>query len=359
MELSYHHDNKMISSFVENIVKPNEYKRNESKFPFFSGKSETSILIGDLLTSMTKKSPMSMMQLNSHHEKLIMSDGGTVCFHQFLPSIQSDNTPIVFIGATFGGNWPLYESLLLLLVRTFGWMVIVFNRRGAHCELTSPAERIVGCDEDIKIVLDLLHSRYPKSPFFCIGYSAGGCILARFLGKYNPSYVCGLVTISSAVNTGMLDKINPMAARTMLRVCQGRLKKFESKQRKEGKITDKIKNVYNKLYKCADIKKYGEVESELFCESKEDFYQQNSIENWVGKCKIPIIMINAKNDRICTNPELEEYKQKLLEAPNSLYIITDHGSHCVYGSKDKNLQNINWAEFIALSFFDFLLKYKT
>src|SRR5437868_1450092 len=138
MDLSYNHDNKVISQFVTTVVRTNEYK--STKFMKRFKPTNFSTIFNSLLMTFTSKSPLRAQALNFTHEQIVLADGGTVCFHHYFPTVSDVDTPLIFILGTFEGVVSIYETLLVTLVEVSGWNVVTFHRRGVHCELTSPYE---------------------------------------------------------------------------------------------------------------------------------------------------------------------------------------------------------------------------
>jgi predicted alpha/beta-fold hydrolase len=347
MELHYNNENAFISEFAKKIKEKNIFHcANLLSFISFSDGLHLFATLGFIFR---RKSLFENILYNKH-EKIKLADGGTVCFTQYSPSVMSANAPIVFILETFSGNGKILEPLIYVLVQKLKWSVVVFRRRGVHCPLTSPVEHVVGCDEDVKHAIELIHERNPFSKIFCLGISAGGTILARFLGKYQPKYVTGAATISSGLHTGMFDGMHDIIGNTMLSDARARIKNFAS----ENKLGEKTLLIYKQLRSCGgNVRKYAEIESNLYEENTDDFFEKHMVQNWVPRIKVPFLAINAMDDKICMNPQY--YTDILKENPVGIYIITKHGGHCAFPSTHNLLYELNWAEHVSILFFQYMI----
>lgn len=353
MEVSYDHESKLIHPFVHEFLEKHPYKC--TKLVQVSSISSITNVFGGMMSLMARSSVLPIDKiLPSTHEAYKTADGATVCCTFYHPNVVDSKTPLLFILNTFGGNTPLFEALIIVLIKNLGWNVVLYHRRGVHCPLTSFSEHVSGNDDDLKLTLEAVYKKYPSQPFFCLGYSAGGSILARCLGKYNFPFIIAAATISSALHEKMFTAINPLLGREMLKASRKRFKDYEKKH----PLDKKERDIYNRLQNSGgNLKQYGEIESELFAKSVDEFYSKQAVEKWIGKVQIPLISINAKDDKVCAHPEL--HKDLLLKIPNSIYVITEYGGHCVFDSNTPYLTNVNWAEFVIISFFQYLLVEKS
>lgn len=346
----YHNDtNDVIASFAKQVKK--NYTFNCSKLFSIVSLSDVFHVVATAFV-LQSRTPNKTIQnsLYKKHEHVKTQDGGTVCFTWYPPTIMAENIPILFILDTFSGS-NIFEALVCATIGKLKWHAIILHRRGVHCPLTTPAEHITGSDEDVAQVLEIVHKRHPTSPIFCMGFSAGGSILARFLGKYKPEYVYGAVTVSSGLHTGMFDGMNETIANSMLMQPRQRVVQYSIK----NKLDEKTKNIYQRLLTCGgNIQKYAEIESELYEPDLDTYQDKQLVQNWTSTINIPFLAINSMDDVICTNPQF--YINDIIQNnPNALYIITKKGGHCVFQS-GKNLPfNLNWAEYIGILFFQFLM----
>jgi predicted alpha/beta-fold hydrolase len=288
--------------------------------------------------------------LHSTHQKYVLPDQGTVCTLTFLPEPFEPSTPLIFFLPTFASNAGEFEPLIECYVKLFRWAVVVYHKRGVHCPLSTAPFCVVGNDADQKMVMDNVHQRYPTHPIFCIGESAGGTSLLRFLGKYRPSYVRGAVAISSAVHGDMYKNMPVFFARRILMAAQQKLKDYQSKH----KLSEFEASIYRQLQQpVQSAEQFVKTESQLFCPSYDTFLRDFSVENYVPHITVPVLVINGKDDVVCREPL--KFTSMLSQVPFSLFVVTELGGHCAFLSSSDMLQRINWAEFIAALFVHYLV----
>lgn len=366
MQSYYNQDNKLFIQF-DKILKT---KNNYSCPKIFQMSSVSNILHMVASYGFHKKRPETntKIELFNEHEAFILEDGATVCTHQYFPSLVKETTPVVFMLETFDGSESnLFNHLIDVLIKTFKWRVVLFHRRGMHCQLTNPIQYMSGNDEDLKFVMDTLHDRYPIAPFYMIGLSAGGIIMSRYLGKYNPPYVKGGVMVSSGVHTEMFHCMDHRIGQMMLTNSKKRLTSYIQKNQKNQKDENKNENkmmvakeeenvkrqtIYKQLLEENDIKKYLETEGQLYSKNIDEFNKNYCIENWIRKVECPLLILNAKDDIISNNPE--KYIDFLKPVRNIMYIVTSYGGHCIFPSSKNIDHSLNWAEYTCILFFNFI-----
>ena len=65
-----------------------------------------------------------------------------------------------------------------------GMTSYVINHRGIGAPLTSPRTYSTESYEDYAQALEYIKSQHPELPIFGVGFSMGGVIMGRYLGKY-------------------------------------------------------------------------------------------------------------------------------------------------------------------------------
>eukprot|EP01006_Ploeotia_vitrea_P065633 TRINITY_DN93565_c0_g1_i1.p1 TRINITY_DN93565_c0_g1~~TRINITY_DN93565_c0_g1_i1.p1 ORF type:complete len:711 (+),score=315.53 TRINITY_DN93565_c0_g1_i1:89-2134(+) len=116
---------------------------------------------------------------------LIMPDGGRVIVsHAQGKDLQPDSPVVLVFPGNLGDTDAPYMTTMLCAIARKGWRSVIYVRRGCGENL------LVNCrpqnyadDDDIKHVLRHVLSWYPDSPLFAVGFSLGGNVLARHLGK--------------------------------------------------------------------------------------------------------------------------------------------------------------------------------
>ncbi|MEL0028105.1 MAG: alpha/beta hydrolase, partial [Perlucidibaca sp.] len=118
-----------------------------------------------------------------HEDSLVMADGGrTALFwrgHDLAP-----DTPTIVLLHTITGSPASMAELVDDLHAGTGWRIVLCLRRGhADLPLTTPRLNILGCTDDLREQLAVIQARFPESPLYGVGSSAGSGLLVRYLGE--------------------------------------------------------------------------------------------------------------------------------------------------------------------------------
>ena len=121
--------------------------------------------------------------LYDHHDHLTMRDGGRTallwCGHALPPT-----TPTIVVLHTVTGSPASMAELVHDLHAATGWRIVLCLRRGhADLPLATPRLNILGCSDDLREQLRAISERFPASPLYGVGSSAGSGLLARYLGE--------------------------------------------------------------------------------------------------------------------------------------------------------------------------------
>ena len=295
------------------------------------------------------------------HESFLLEDGGTVCTFTYSPpeDNKTGESPILFFLPTFNTNAFAFQPFITCLVQLLHWTVIVFHRRAIHCPVTSPLHYWAGNDADLHVVIQHLEKKLrrqqdnksrPPPPVFALGQSAGGCLLLRYLGKYQPTLFCGAAVISSAWHSDMFRQMPRLLAQFILNGVKNRASKYYHSNKTE--LSEHQQRIYKEMFAASTPESFVMKESLLYeCDEKR-FLSEWSVENYLDKIVIPTMLINAQDNPICSNPQ--GFTKLLANNRNLLLVVTDRGSHCGFVHSMKPYERLNWAERISLLFFQSL-----
>ena len=139
-----------------------------------------------------------MPRVELRRERLELPDG------DFLDLDWTKNSrgPIVIVlHGLEGSSDSKYARGLLKAVHDHGWRGVVMHFRGCGGEPNRlPRSYHSGETTDLAYVVKLLQSREPETPLFVVGFSLGGNVLLKWLGKPQPRHPClaALASIPSA-----------------------------------------------------------------------------------------------------------------------------------------------------------------
>ena len=129
-----------------------------------------------------KKAFGRRLQYDSH-DILTMADGGTTALYWLGESLP-EQTPTLLVLHTITGSPHSMRGLVRDLQLRTGWRVVVCTRRGhAELPLTAPRINTLGDTADLREQLAVITQRYPHSPLYAVGISAGSGLLVRYLGE--------------------------------------------------------------------------------------------------------------------------------------------------------------------------------
>jgi predicted alpha/beta-fold hydrolase len=369
------------------------------------------------------------------HQVIKLSDGGTICWLEYSPgstsasattsastSTESKSTlstraasssPIVVLLPTFSGQLDYVEQMIHTCVLDFEWTVIVLNRRGTHCPLTTPPLYILGNDNDTKVAFELIRDRFcpcitggtdtkqadcskasRRRPLLAIGYSAGASFLMRFLGKFQPDYVTGAVSVSGGFHSEMYDFVPAHLVNALVKAFTDKKCPLSSpvnesttasasatngtgsnsvkspalhlrtRQQHKNEQVAAIRTKMKQMGQAGSMHAFVQLESMLHTPDWKQFLLESGMENWIPKISVPTLVINAEDDIICRNPTA--YRRVLtdsscLASKHCVLVITKQGGHCLFaagsgGITSKSARQISWADFAGIQFFLRLLQ---
>lgn len=261
-----------------------------------------------------------------HVDTLTMADGGTTALN-WLGSALPASTPTLLVLHTITGSPHSMRGFVRDLHRATGWRVVLCQRRGhGELRLTSPRFNTMGDTGDLRHQLDVIQARYPDSPLYAAGISAGTGLLVRYLGEvgdktplrgafaYCPGY-----DISSAFMRSV-PFYSRMMARKLLRQFllpnQAIFQQFESYER-----FSQAQSLHDFHRHLAEFAGYRSAE-EYFAGSNPVLVMHN--------IAIPVLILNAEDDPVCAIANMREQQQAIGRIPQVIVAVTERGSHCAH-----------------------------
>ncbi|KAJ1921333.1 hypothetical protein H4219_000649 [Mycoemilia scoparia] len=270
-------------------------------------------------------------------ELLHMKDGGNVAL-DWAPSFESvpkDDRPIVIIlhGLT-GGSHEYYVRAVAKKFTSddFNFRVVVANFRGCgRSKLTSSQLYSGGYTDDIRQIVKEVHSRFPNSSLFGIGFSLGSNVLVKYVGQEGEN--CLL--------SGAISVCNPFdfvkAAENMEKPT------WANRNLYQPNLTGALQRMYFRHKDSIDGSKFGIVEEEIKnakkiseyddaltakvfgFESCWDYYRDASSGQYISKVRVPLLCVNALDDPISPKDCIPYH-----DIENNPYVVlatTDYGGH--------------------------------
>lgn len=260
------------------------------------------------------------------HEPLIMSDGGhtALAWRGYdLPA----TTPTIVVLPTIAGTPASMGELVDDLERRTGFRIVLCLRRGhGDLPLTTPRINILGSTDDLREQIERIRERFPSSPLYAVGSSAGSGLLTRYLGEEGEdapfeatfSYCPGYDTDE------VFDLAHPFYSRYMTRKL---VRQFIEPH------ADKIEH----LSTCERLKKagtLGEFHRHAYelagYSSYEDYTAASNPMRVFESVKKPMMILNAEDDPVCRIENAHPHLDTITRMPNLVLVTTHRGSHCAH-----------------------------
>lgn len=290
-----------------------------------------------------KKAFGRRLQYDSH-DILTMADGGTTALYWLGESLP-EQTPTLLVLHTITGSPHSMRGLVRDLQLRTGWRVVVCTRRGhAELPLTAPRINTLGDTADLREQLAVITQRYPHSPLYAVGISAGSGLLVRYLGEeghntpiqgamaYCPGYNVEVAFLRSR------PPYNRMMARKLART-------FVTPYADQFST----KPGYQQCAQANDLQSFHEHIHALAGYPSQSAYLEAC--NPVGVMKgivTPMLILNAEDDPVCVIENADEHIPLIRQLPHAILAITRRGSHCAYFS---GWRPRSWANAVMADYF--------
>lgn len=235
------------------------------------------------------------------------------------------DTPIILILHTISGCGDDHYREACYFRDTLGWSVAVLDRRGhGGLPLLGTAFDPLGGADDLNDQVQHIKDQFPNAPLYGCGLSAGGCVLAKYLGRYAQNHdLAGAVLIGPGFDVRQaINDVHPFYSRKLAeRLVAHYLIRHE--QRLSGF------SVYDSHCASGSLKEFLAPVHHYIGLADEASHQEAtdpSIE--IDNIKTPCLLLAALDDPICKKSNIERYYEKLLTNANVLLVTTRRGSHC-------------------------------
>lgn len=259
-------------------------------------------------------------------ERLVLADGGTVSLDWFGLDLDAA-IPTVVVLPTICGDAQTMRRTVRALRRRLGWRVVVCNRRGhGTLPLTAPRFSTLGATDDVRAQLARIHARVPHSSLYGLGVSAGSGLLVRYLGEAGTAtpLAAAIAYCPGYDTTRAFHRIHRLYDRYLIGAvrryfverhaavlvgCPGHTELLAS--RTVGEFHDR----QHLLAGFATTAQYHDATNPM------------AVADGVG---IPLLILNAADDPVCTVANVEEHRELFTRVPESLLVLTARGSHCAF-----------------------------
>lgn len=264
--------------------------------------------------------------------QLVMKDGGITAVAWFGYHLPAD-TPTIVLMHTLTGSPESMRELVKDLHEYTGWRIALCVRRG-HAKLPMPVAKmnLFGSTEDLKEQINLIQSQFPTSSLYGVGSSAGTGLLVRYLGEEGastPLKAAFALCPGYDIEQGFKN-VHPLYTKLMTK------KLFKSfiypyAQTWQGNemlekvlSTRSLEQFQSHYYSFAGYPSF-----EAYAQAVNPIYVFENV-------SIPLMILNAEDDPVCSILNFEPYKEMIQHMPNVIVVTTKKGSHCGFyeGIKD-------------------------
>ncbi|WP_051144674.1 YheT family hydrolase [Perlucidibaca piscinae] len=264
--------------------------------------------------------------LYDHRERLTMRDGGLTALYWCGHDLPAD-TPTIVVLHTITGSPDSMAELVRDLRRGTGWRVVLCLRRGhADLPLVTPRMNLFGCTDDLREQLAVIRRRFPDSPLYAVGSSAGSGLLVRYLGEEGEAapFRAGFAYCPGYDTDAGLDVVHPRYSRMMARKLQ---RQFITPNHTRLAHLSTLP----RLQAAEDLASLHRAQFELAGHPDYAAYDRASNPMHVfERIRVPLMVLNAEDDPVCRIGNLTPWLPTMLAMPNVILVTTAEGSHCAH-----------------------------
>lgn len=239
---------------------------------------------------------------------------------------------------------------------SLGWNAVLVDLYNVNFQLDRPKIFHAGCSADCKEILERLNDRPEFGPLLVVGVSMGGNILLKTLGEWGsgvPEYVLGAAALSPLMDLekGCLKLDQP--ANSLYRWYF--LRRLKDLTCRKASLLAQLVDL-DKLLKVRSIREFDELVTAPLSgfQGASDYYCQSSSARWIGKIRIPTLIIHSGDDPLLPSEPL--LAADVTTNPFLFTQLTDHGGHVGFiEGGEPNGWDRAWAENRILDFFHILV----
>uniref|UniRef100_A0A9I9D1U3 Serine aminopeptidase S33 domain-containing protein n=1 Tax=Cucumis melo TaxID=3656 RepID=A0A9I9D1U3_CUCME len=241
------------------------------------------------------------------------------------PDYEKTPTVIVIPGLTSDSSAAYIKHLAFRIAKR-GWNVVVSNHRGlGGISLTSERVYNAAWTEDIRRVVDHIHSQHPEAPLFVVGTSIGANVLVKYLGEEGANVpISGAAAVCSPWD--LLPRVLLLNTRevhsTQDLMC---VKLVTMHQSNLSRLTE-----WESIKKSRSVRDFDNYATRILAnfETVDAYYRHATSSNYVGNVGVPLLCISALDDPLCTKEAIPWDECRANR--NVVLATTPHGGHLAF-----------------------------
>jgi predicted alpha/beta-fold hydrolase len=283
------------------------------------------------------------------HQVFDLPDGGKTCILIMKPGVFDANTPILLVFPTLTSHGQIFACMLKHVLKEKGWAVIILNKRGQHCPLSTFDLHLTGEDHDTEIVVQSVLDRYRTNPIVAFGMSAGAIMMTRYLGKFQPPRILAAVAACGAYDLDMIQEMEPVAQRLMKREIMNNYKLPPANTPEYKECTEALRRWSED--ESANILDVLNITMPGKCRTTLE--REFGLSHVLPTIQIPCLFIHAQNDPVFPNAWKRADRFRTMR--NTIFVHTHGGSHGAYLTSSFSYGSMTWLETKAIAFLAFHL----
>ncbi|MFT4699153.1 MAG: putative alpha/beta-fold hydrolase [Flavobacteriaceae bacterium] len=286
-------------------------------------------------------------KLIQQRERVHLSDGDFLDIDWSFSETPTNKVAILLHGLEGNAQRTYIKSSGKLLIEN-QWDVAAVNYRGCSGELNESFQTYnAGKTDDLEAVINFILEKNTYDEIVLLGFSLGGNLLLKYLGERDilPKQVKKGISISSPLSLKgsliALQKPENWVYRTSFLLDMR--KKYKTKM---AKFPDKMnKETLKKIKSLLDFDNLYTAPAHGFKDA-DDYYANNSCLQFLPNIKVPVYLLNAKNDSFlssdCYPTGLAKNSKTLfLETPKYGGHVGYHLNNSIYYSEKRTLEFLN------------------
>ncbi|MDP2560817.1 hydrolase [Psychrobium sp. 1_MG-2023] len=298
------------------------HKPSKFKPAWWARNPHVQTIFADLLTSRNK--PLGTNQ------RLELDDGDFVDLVWTDEINQDYQGPLVVLFHGLEGSLKShYAYRLLKSLKQHQWPGVMMHFRGCSGEPNRlPRAYHSGETDDPRFFIEYLTKRFPKARLYAVGYSLGGNMLLKYLGKYqDDSLITAAVSISPPLDLSACEKrLKTGFSRVYQTHLLKRMKRnLKKKLQQMPELSQHILCGHN-LNLITNFKSFDQLVTAPLhgFDNADDYYQKSSAMQYLKTISVPSLILHAADDPFMTHAVIPEHSQL---SNNIEYELCAKGGH--------------------------------
>ena len=269
-----------------------------------------------------------------------------------------DDAPVLMLmSGIAGGSHDKYLKLFLRRAHVAGYRCVAFNCRGtSDSPLTTPQFYSASFTGDVRAVVDELATRWPGAPLFAVGWSLGANILTNFLGEEGKAAkLAGAVAMCNPFDLNACDDAlqEGFFGTVYSRSMAGNMRKLFAPH---AHLFAGLPDYDRKLVESAmTVRDFDEAVTRVTFgfPSVDAYYDASSSRRLIGKVKVPLLVVQAKDDPIAVRSAVpRDAIRNAGPDANVILVETESGGHLGWSAGEEAPFGAPWPDIGAMQFFE-------